>query len=160
LNPAMTTFALGLSPRRVAPGLGLYSSFEYVFEQIRVDPPKERERILGELDADMIAGGGAAFTRSDSLSTAAQAIVDEVCRGGPKPTDGRTVWGRVTGLDSSLLRRLAVPWLGYDLSKAEVSQIHEKVKSEKFTHAGVGVCQGTVDGHRGIVLAMFLFAGP
>ena len=37
-DPDVTTFALGLSPRRVAPGLGLVASVEYVFEHIRVDP--------------------------------------------------------------------------------------------------------------------------
>jgi hypothetical protein len=159
-DPAMTTFALGLSQRRVAPGQGLFNSVEYVFEQIRIDPPKERDRILGELDADERAAGGSAFARSDPLSTAAQGIVDEVCRGGPKPTDARKVFARAVGLDPSLRRRTAVPWMGYDLSKAQIAGIHEKVKNEKYTHVGAGVCQGTVDGHRGAVLVMVLFAGP
>lgn len=156
----MTTFSLGLSRRRVAPGIGLYTSVEYVFEQIRVDPPKERDRILTELDANELAGGGKAFTRSAPLTAAAQGIVDEVCRGGPKPTDAQKVFARAAGLDPALRRRTAVPWLGYDLSKEEIARIHEKVKGGGFTHAGVGVCQGTVDGHNGVVTVMALFAGP
>ena len=158
-DPAITTFALGLSQRRVAPGIGLFESVEYVFEQIRVDPPKERDRILGELDAIEIAAGNKAFERSEPLSTAAQGIVDEVCRGGPKPTDAHKLFARAVGLDPSLRRRNAVPWLGYDLTKAEIAAVHEHVKGEGYTHVGVGICQGTVDGRRGGVLMIALFAG-
>ena len=159
-NPSMTTLALGISPRKVAPGLGFHTSVEYVFEQIRVDPPKERARILADLDAAEIAAGGKAFTASDALSNGAQAIVDEVCRGGPKPTDAQKVFSRVVGLDPTLRRRGAVPWLGYDLTKDEVTHLHENVKTDRYTHAGVGICQGMVDGRKGAIMALVLFAGP
>jgi hypothetical protein len=86
--------------------------------------------------------------------------VDEVCRGGPKPTDAKKVFARAVGLDASIRRRAVVPWLGYDLSKEEIAHIHEKVKGQGFTHAGVGVCQGTVEGHRGAVMMLALFGGP
>lgn len=160
LDPAMTTFALGLTPRGIEPGRGRLSSVEYVFERIRIEPPKERERLLGELDAAEIAAGGKAFTRSDPLSRAAQETVEAVCRGGPMPTDARGIFERAVGLDRSLLRRTAVPWIGYDPLKAQIPGIHDKVKGEKYTHAGVGVCQGTVEGHKGAAMALVLFAGP
>lgn len=159
-DPSMTTIALGISPRRVQPSLGFFTSVEYVFEQIHVDPPRERARILAELDAAEIAAGGKAFTASEPLSTGAQAIVDEVCRGGPKPTDAQKVFARAVGLDPALRRREAVPWLGYDLTKEHIVRLHDSVKTERYTHAGVGVCQGTVDGHKGAIMALILFAGP
>lgn len=159
-NPSMTTLALGISPRKVGPGLGFHTSVEYVFEQIQVDPAKERLRILAELDAAEIAAGGKAFTPSDALSAGAQAVVEEVCRGGPKPSDAQKVFARVRGLDPALKRRGAVPWLGYDLTKDEVVELHKNVNTERYTHAGVGICQGTVDGLKGAIMAMLMFAGP
>jgi hypothetical protein len=159
-DPAMTTLALGISPTKASPGSGFHTSVEYVFEQFQVDPPKERARILAELDQVEIAAGGKAFTASEPLSKGAQAIVDEVCRGGPKPTDAQKVFARVVGLDPTLRRRGAVPWLGYDLTKEEIAGLHEKVKTERYTHAGVGICQGMVDGHKGAIMALILFAGP
>lgn len=160
LNPAMTTLAVGLTPRRVAPGLGLLSSVEYVLEHIRIDPPKERAHILDTLDAVETDAGGKAYTRSDPLTSAAQAVVDEVCRGGPMPTSAQQIFARVAGLDPSLRNRAAVPWSGYDLSKEEVARAHKEVKGQGYTHAGVGVCQGTVEGHPGAVMMLVLFAGP
>ena len=159
-NPSMTTLALGISPRKVGPGLGFHTSVEYVFEQIQVDPAKERLRILAELDAAEVAAGGKAFTPSDALSAGAQAVVEEVCRGGPKPNDAQKVFARVRGLDPALKRRGAVPWFGYDLSKDEVVELHKNVNTERYTHAGVGICQGTIDGHKGAIMALLLFAGP
>lgn len=159
-DPSMTTLALGISPKKVPPGPAFHTSVEYVFAKIKVDPPKERARILSELDAAEIAAGGNAFTVSEPLSAGAQAIVDEVCRGGPTPKDAQKVFARVNGLDPALRRRGAVPWLGYDLTKEEVVKVHEKVKTERYTHAGVGICQGTVEGHKGAIMALVLFAGP
>jgi hypothetical protein len=159
-NPEMTTLALGISPKTAPPGPRFHASVEYLFEQIKVDPPKERARILAELDALEIAAGGTAYTPSEPLSKGAQAIVDEVCRGGPKPTDAQKVFARAVGLDSTLRRRGAVPWLGYDLTKEEVVEIHANTKGEKYTHVGVGICQGVVDGHKGAIMALVLFAGP
>lgn len=159
-DPAMTTLALGISPKKVPPGPAFHTSVEYVFEQIKVDPPKERARILAELDAAEIAAGGKAFTASDPLSAGAQAVVEEVCRGGPTPSNAEKVFARVAGLDPTLRRRGAVPWLGYDLTREEVVKLYDKVKTERYTHAGVGICQGTVEGHKGATMALLLFAGP
>jgi hypothetical protein len=153
-NPDVTTIALGISPRTVAPGLGLWSSVEYVFGVIHVDPPKERERILGDLDA----AHGKPFTRSDPLALGAQAVADGICKGGPKPTEAHQMFARVAGLDPSLRNRLAAPWIGYDFKKEDAEAIAKDAAA--YTHAGVGVCQGTIDGSPGAVLVMILFAGP
>jgi len=141
-------------------GAAIHNSVEYIFEHIRVDPPKESARIVGELDEIETKVSGKGFEHSDPLARAAQGVVDEVCRGGPKPTDARKVFARAVGLPSTLLKRMAVPWLGYDLSRDEVSGLHEKVKGGGYTHVGVGVCQGMVDGHPNAVMALALFAGP
>jgi hypothetical protein len=159
-DPDVTTFALGLSPRRVSPGLGLINSVEYVFEHIRVDPKKEHDRVQAELDADDRAGGGRGFGASEPLARAAQGVADEVCRGGPEPTDAQAIFARAAGLDPALHHRFAVPWFGYDLSKKEIAHVYDAAKGKGYTQVGVGVCQGTVGGRPGVVMMMALFAGP
>ena len=62
-----------------------------------------------------------------------------------------------TSAASTSRRRGAVPWLGYDLTKEEILRLHENVKTERYTHAGVGICQGTVDGHKGAAMALLLY---
>lgn len=153
-DPNITTIALGLSPRTVAPGLGFYDSAEYLFETIRIDPPKERERIFGLLDATH----GSPFTRNETLTKAAQSIAEGVCKGGPKPTDAHAIFQKAVGLDPTLKNRLAAPWLGYDLSKEDAAEIAKDAAA--FTNAGIGVCQGTIDGAPGAILVLVLFAGP
>ncbi|MBK8256363.1 MAG: hypothetical protein IPK82_27300 [Polyangiaceae bacterium] len=158
-NPDMTTIALGLSARTAAP-LGMWSSAEYVFEIIRVDPPRERERLLGLLDAARGAAvaPGSTFTRDAGLTKAAQETADAVCKGGALPTDAKAVFAKAGALDPSLRDRLGVPWTGYDFGSGDAAAIVEKTK--KFTHAGAGVCQGNVDGLKNGVMVLLLFAGP
>jgi hypothetical protein len=152
-DPSMTTIAVGISPRTAIP-LGLWNSAEYVFEIIRIDPTKERARILAELDA----ARGAPLTHDEALSKAAQAVAEGVCKGGPKPTDARAVFLRASGLDPSLNNRLAVPWLGYDFTREDAARVTADTKD--FTNVGVGVCQGTIDNAQGAVLVLTLLAGP
>lgn len=107
-DPNVTTIALGLAPRTMGADRGFFSSVEYVFEVIRVDPPKERERILGVLDATH----GSAFVRNEPLAAAAQKIADSVCKGNPMPSDANAVFRGAQGLDPMLRNRLAAPWFG------------------------------------------------
>lgn len=152
-SPDMTTVAVGLAPRTAAP-LGFWNSTEYVFQRIAIDPPKERDRVLGLLDA----AKGAPFAHDDVLSKVAQDVADGVCKGGPMPSDARAVFARATGLDPTLRNRLGVPWVGYDFGEEDAKDIAGKAKD--FTHAGAGACQGTIDGRKGAVLVLLLFAGP
>ncbi len=149
----VNTIALGLSPRAIG-GRGMFSSVEYVFEVIRLDPAKERDRIHAELDA----AHGSAFARNAPLQTAAQKIADTVCKGGAMPSDANAVFRTVSGLDPSLRNRLAAPWIGYDLRKDELGDIAKDAAA--YTNLGVGLCQGNVQGSPGAIVALLLFAGP
>jgi hypothetical protein len=151
-DPAMTTIAVGISPRTAAP-LGLWSSAEYVFETIRVDPPKERARLFGMLDA----ARGTPYSHNEPLSSAAQSVAEGVCKGGPKPTDARALFLKAQGLSPTLNNRLAAPWIGYDFTREDAAAIVAEAKD--FTDLGVGVCQGTIDNTPGVILVMMLFAG-
>ncbi len=153
-DPNVTTIALGLAPRTMGADRGFFSSVEYVFEVIRVDPPKERERILGVLDATH----GSAFVRNEPLAAAAQKIADSVCKGNPMPSDANAVFRGAQGLDPMLRNRLAAPWFGYDLRKEDLADIAKDAAA--YTNVGVGVCQGTVDGNPGAEAVLILFAGP
>ena len=154
-DPNVTTIALGIAPRTAGPMKGLmFSTAEYVFEVIRVDPQKERERILKELDALH----GSAFTRNEPLTTAAQKIADGVCKGGPLPTDANAMFKTVTGLDPSLKNRLAAPWAGYELGKEDLTDIAKD--AVPYTNVGIGVCQGNVNGNQGAEVVLMMFAGP
>lgn len=159
-HPEISTFALGLAPRQVAPDVGLTSSVEYLLQHIRIDPARDHARVQSELDTLDRAAGNKGLAENEALSRAAQSIVDEVCRGGPQPSDAKSIFARARGLDPSLHRRLAVPWLGYDLTREGITQLYDAAKGKAFTQVGVGVCQGTVEGHAGAVMMMALFAGP
>lgn len=151
-DPAMTTIAVGISPR-AAPPLGFWNSAEYVFEIVRVDPPKERARIFGELDA----ARGTPFNHNEALSQVAQSVAEGVCKGGPKPTDARAIFMKAQGLSPTLNNRLAAPWVGYDFTREDAARMAADTK--EFTDVGVGVCQGTIDDTPGAVLVLLLFAG-
>ena len=154
-DPNVNTIALGLSPRTVGAMKGLmFSTVEYVFEVIRVDPPKERERILKDLDALH----GAPFNRNEPLTTAAQKIADGVCKGGPMPTDANAMFKTVVGLDATLKNRLAAPWAGYELDKETMADIAKD--AVPYNNVGIGVCQGDVAGNPGTEVVLLLFAGP
>lgn len=152
-DPAMSSIAIGISPR-VAPPLGYWNSAEYVFERLVIDPPKERERILGLLDKAY----STPLKRDAVLSGTAQSVAEGVCKGGPMPSDAKAVFAQAVGLDPSLRNRLGVPWVGYNFSEDDAASIASKATG--FTHVGAGVCQGTIEGRKGTVLLVLLFGGP
>ncbi|MEZ4295926.1 MAG: hypothetical protein R3B70_13205 [Polyangiaceae bacterium] len=152
-DPAMTTIAIGLTPRQKSL-FPRWSSAEYVFEIIRIDPPREQARLQALMDT----ARGTPFNNNAPLTIAAQTTVESVCKGGPKPTDAKALFARAQGLSPTLNDRLAVPWIGYDFGPEDAAAVLQDTKD--FTDIGIGVCQGTIDNAPGAVMVLMLFAKP
>ena len=110
--------------------------------------------LVGVLDATH----GSAYARNAALADAAQKIADGVCKGTPMPTDASAVFRSAQGLDPMLRNRLAAPWIGYDLRQEDIADIAKDAAA--YSHVGVGVCQGNVNGNPGAIAVLILFAGP
>lgn len=160
LRPNLSVLALGISQRPAPAGVTSFTVAEYAFEPVRVDPPKERERILAEIEALENKASRTPPARDDGLSADAQRLADIVCGGGKQPASGEELWAQVKTRAPDLRHRMASSGPSYDISSRDIADIAKPVSQGNYTKMGVGVCQGKVEGRTNVSYVMLLLMGP
>jgi uncharacterized protein YkwD len=160
LRPNLSVLALGVSQRPSKVGGVSFTVAEYAFEPVRVDPPKERERILAEIEALESKASRKPPSRDDGLSLDAQRLADVVCGGGKQPASGEELWAQVKTRAPDLRHRMASSGPSYDISKQDIAEIAKPLAGGTYTKMGVGVCQGRVEGRANVSYVMLLLMGP
>lgn len=160
LRPNLSLLALGISQRPSLYGHTSFTVAEYAFEPVRVDPPKERERILAEIESIETKASRKPPERDEKLSADAQRLAEVVCGGGKQPATGEELWAQVKTRAPDLRHRMASSGPSYDISKDDIADIAKPVTQGAYTKMGVGVCQGKVEGRANVSYMMLLLMGP
>lgn len=161
LKPNLSVLALGISLQTSRSSAMDFALTEYAFEPVKVDPPRDRERILTEIEALEKAAARTPPVRDDKLSADAQSLADTVCAGAAPLTSGEAIWAKVKTRSDALRNRMASSGASYDIGKPDIAAVAKPLsEGVTYTKMGVGVCQGRVEGRAGASYMMLLLMGP
>ena len=152
LAPDALLVGLGVAPRAAsAAGLRETTLVEYLVEPVaRLDPIKDRQKVLDALDAQAKAEGRAAYEHDEDVAKVVQQFASEVCRGQARQNQMKLLVDKARGVGEKFKRWSTPVWrAGYDFARWQEASVLAKAKEAPLSHAEVGLCQGDMPGKPG-----------
>jgi hypothetical protein len=116
----------------------------------RLDPARDKPRVLAALDAFQTAEGRPAFKHDDDVAKAVQGFADEVCRGSKRGNQMKPLVDKARGIGEKFHQWATPVWrAGYDYPRWQETSLLAKSKEAPLTHVEVGLCQGDLPGKPG-----------
>jgi hypothetical protein len=154
---------LGLTPRAPnARGEAEVVLIEDTVDPVaRLDPARDRPRVLAALDALAVAEGRAAFKHDDDVAKVLQGFVEEVCAGQKRPNQMKPLVDKARGVGEKFHSWGTPVWrAGYDYTRWQETSLLAKAKEAPLPYAEAAICQGDLPGKPGGAYAVVIQYGP
>jgi uncharacterized protein YkwD len=163
VSPDLAFVGLGVSPNAAnAKGEIDYTVVEYDIEPVtKLDPAKDKQRIVDALDEQQKAEGRAAFKHDEDVAKAVQGFADEVCQGAKRPNQMKPLVDKARGVGEKYKTWNTPVWrLGYDFPRWQEVSVLAKSKEPPLPYVEVGICQGNLPAKPGGSYVVVIAYGP